>query len=296
MTDTAFITEWTVALLRFLLFLPLGLIALVIFTVLGRLITALTWRFLDWRARRRGDAHRHERTQTLRGLIRSLGDALAVVATVIFMMAQVMPATAIATTIGLFSAGLGLAARPFISDVMSGLLFLMRDQFAIGDKVEMGDKNVVGYVQSVDLTSTRLRGDAGELYILPNGDIRTIRDFSRSEFSLANIKLTVPTEQLNAALEALGDVVKTPDPDIIEEPQIISEGQIGSTTELILKVKAAYGTAPPVRQRLITRLVEALARWGVMGSAEAAEERPVAATPLAPASGSPATRPIEKEL
>ncbi|MCW5881640.1 MAG: mechanosensitive ion channel family protein [Anaerolineae bacterium] len=296
MTDTTFITDWTVALLRFLLFLPLGLIVLVIFTLLGRLISALTWRFLDWRARRRGDIYRRERTRTLRGLIRSLGDALAVIATVIFMLAQVMPATAIATTIGLFSAGLGLAARPFISDVMSGLLFLMRDQFAIGDKVEMGDRNVVGYVQSVDLTSTRLRGEAGELYILPNGDIRTIRNFSRSKFSPANIKVVVPTEQLTATLDALHEVIGIRDPDFMEEPQVISEGQLGPTTALTLKVNATYGTAPEVRQRVMTRLVEALARRGVMGSAEAAEERPAETAPPYQASGSPATRPIEKEL
>ena len=295
MADPSFITAWVVGLINFLIFLPLGFIVLLVFTLVGRLIAALSWRFIDWRAKRRGDAYRTERTQTLRGLIRSLSDALAVIAAIIFMMAQVIPAAAIATTLGLFSAGLGLAARPFISDVMSGILFLIRDQFAIGDKVEMGDRAVVGYVESVDLTSTRLRGEAGELYVLPNGDIRTIRNFSRAEFSLANIKLTVPTEQLTATLDVLQELIRTPEPDILEEPQIISEGQLGPTTELILKVKVRYGAAPEVRQHLLTRLVDGLARQGVVGSAEAAEERPAPpAPPKAPTS--PATRPVEKEL
>lgn len=295
MADPSFITAWVVGLINFLIFLPLGFIVLLVFTLVGRLIAALAWRFIDWRAERRGDAYRAERTQTLRGLIRSLSDALAVIAAIIFMMAQVIPAAAIATTLGLFSAGLGLAARPFISDVMSGILFLIRDQFAIGDKVEMGDRAVVGYVESVDLTSTRLRGEAGELYVLPNGDIRTIRNFSRAEFSLANIKLTVPTEQLTATLDVLQELIRTPEPDILEEPQIISEGQLGPTTELILKVKVRYGAAPEVRQHLLTRLVDGLARQGVVGSAEAAEERPAPpAPPKAPTS--PATRPVEKEL
>lgn len=294
MIDPAFITDWVVRLVLFFLYLPLALLGFILFALLGRLLTAFIWRVVAWRSRQRGAAYRPARGQTMRGLIRSLGDGVAVILTVIFIMAQLMPATAIATTIGLFSAGLGLAARPFISDVMSGILFLMRDHFAIGDKVELGDKNVVGYVEEVHLTATRLRGEAGELYIVPNGDIRTIRNFSRAEFSLANIKLTIPTEQLAATLDTLAEVADIADPDIIDTPQIISQGQIGPTTELLLKVKARYGAAPEVRQRLMTRLVDGLARRGVVGQAEAAEERPAPAPPRPVQS--PATRPIEKEL
>ena len=89
---------------------------------------------------------------------------------------------------------------------------------------------------------TYLRGQYGELWVVPNGEIRTIRNLSRGTFSPADIKLVIPTHQLAQGIEALNAVIAAPNADIVREPEIISEdGMLGQTTVLMLKVHARYG-------------------------------------------------------
>ena len=258
------------ALLLFVAYLLVGLLGLLVFVLVGRALAWLIWRFAYYRRRRRGDLG-EQRSQTIRQLIRSLMNALAIVLALIFMLSQVTPPGSLATALGLFSAGLGFAARPFISDVLCGIQLLIQDQFTIGEKVEIGDRNVIGVVERVSLTRTLLRGEGGELWIVPNGDVRTVRNFARGSFSAAHIRLTLPTARLDEGLAILQAVIADPGPDVVEAPEIISEeGQIGVTTELMLKVKARHGLAPQVRRRLLARLHEALAESQIISRAEPA--------------------------
>lgn len=247
------------ALLLFFSYLLIGLVGLLLFALIGRMLAWLFWRLAYYRRRLRGGVS-EQRSLTMRQLIQSLFNALAVLLGLIFMLSLIISPTALTTALGLFSAGLGFAARPFISDVMSGIQLLLQDQFTIGEKVEIGDRNVIGVVERVSLTRTLLRGEDGELWTVPNGDVRTIRNFARGSFSTAHIHLTIPTVRLDEGLAILQAVIANPGPDVVEPPEIISEsGLIGETTELMLKVKARHGLAPQVRRRMLARLHEALA-------------------------------------
>lgn len=256
-------------LVDFFAFLLLGVAIFLIFLVVGRVAALAIWRFAHYRARVRGARLSHQRSATLRALARSLMNGVAFVCACIFILSQFIPAGSVATTLGLFSAGLGFAARPFISDVLGGIVLLLKDQFALGEKVEIGEQKVVGVVEQVSLTTTRLRGEAGELWLVPNGDVRTIRNFSRGSFSPANLRLTVPTSRLDEAIELLQAVIASPGPDVIEPPEIISEeGEIGETTSLMLRVKARHGAAPQVRRRLLATLQRELAERRIVSQAQ----------------------------
>jgi len=237
-----------------------GTLTFLIAAIVGRLLAWLIWRI---QLSRLAIAHRafSERRQiTLRDLIRSLMNGLAVAVTLVVVLGMFVQPSALITALGLFSAGVGFAARPYISDFLGGIVLLFEDQFALGDKVEIGDRNVVGVVERVSLRTIHIRGEAGELWIVPNGDVRTIRNFTRGSFSPANIRLTVSTNELDQALALLANLIADPGPDVVEQPEIISEeGEIGETTVLMLKVKARHGHGPEVRRRLLARIQTALA-------------------------------------
>lgn len=206
------------------------------------------------------------RRQTLRILVGSLMNGLAVILTLVMVLAMFVQPAALFTALGLFSAGLGFGARPYVSDFLGGIVLLFEDQFALGDKVEIGDREVIGHVERVTLRTTYIRGESGELWIVPNGDVRTIRNFSRGTWSPANIKLTMPTLKLDETLGVLREVVANPGLHVLEPPEIISEdGEIGAvTTTITLKVKAKFGTAPIVRRRLLAQLQTALTEHHVL--------------------------------
>lgn len=255
-----FAIQFSNAFLAFVGYLLIGALVLLVFSALGRLLAWLIWKVDGSRRRMRRAPLAEPRSLTIFQLTRSIMNAAALVLTLIFMLSLLTTPSVLATTLGLFSAGLGFAARPFISDVMCGVQLLLQDQFAIGEKVEIGDRNVIGVVEQVSLTRTLLRGESGELWIVPNGDVRTIRNFARGSFSPAHIRLIIPTNRLDEGLALLQEVIANPGPDVLEPPEVISEdGQIGETTALMLKVKATHGAAPQVRRRLLAQVHEALA-------------------------------------
>lgn len=260
------------SLLAFVVYLLVGVLVTLAFSGLGRLIGWLVGALAHTRRRLRGAPVNQPRSETIGQLTRSLLNAISLVLATIFMLSLITTPAVLATTLGLFSAGLGFAARPFISDVMCGIQLLFQDQFAIGEKVEIGDRNVIGVVEHVSLTRTLLRGDAGELWVVPNGDVRTIRNFSRGSFSPAHIRLTIPTNRLDEGLALLQEVIADPGPDVLEPPEVISEqGMIGETTALMLKVKARHGAAPQVRRRLLERLHVALSAHDIITRAHVVE-------------------------
>src|SRR5258705_6471531 len=249
----------------FAYYLLRGTLAFLIAALAARMLAWLIWRIGMSRLTRGHRPLSERRHTTLRHLIRSLMDGLAVMITIVVILGMFVQPGSLITALGLLSAGIGFAARPYISDFLGGIVLLFEDQFALGDKVEIGDKNVSGVVERVSLRTTHIRGDSGELWIVPNGDVRTIRNFTRGSFSPANIRLTVPTARLDETLALLADLIADPGPDVIEPPEIISEeGEIGATTMLVLKVKARHGGGPRVRRQLLARLQAALAEHNVI--------------------------------
>lgn len=236
-----------------------GTLTFFVAAIMARLLAWIIWHLVISQSML---AHRNlsqRRLDTLRALIGSLMNGLAVIVTIITIMGMFIDSRGLLTALGLFSAGLGFGARPYVSDFLGGIVLLFEDQFVLGDKVEIGDRNVIGVVERVTLRTTHIRGEMGELWIVPNGDVRTIRNFTRGMFSPANIKLTVPTSKLNSTMLVLYELIEHTDPDIVEQPEIISEhGEMGDTTTLLLKVKAKHGSAPLVRRRMMVRLQDSL--------------------------------------
>ena len=233
-------------------------IVLVVLLLIARVLTLLIHHtFLSkMNVERRGLSERRRKTLKV----------LAVMIAMFVVLATYIQPAALFTFLGLFSAGLGFSAKPYVSDILGGISLLFEDQFALGDKVEIGDRNVIGTVEQITLRVTYIRGEFGELWLVPNGDVRTIRNFTRGTWSPANIRLTVPTSKLDETLLVLNELVENPGDNVIEQPEIISEeGEMGAVnTTITLKVKATYGTAPIVRRRLLTQLQAALAEHHVL--------------------------------
>jgi len=201
-----------------------------------------------------------ERRKTLYGLVQGIITVTFFAIAVLLSLSQFVETTTLIWMIGLFGAGFGLSARPLISDVMAGTSFIFEDTFAVGEKVEI--LNIEGIIEAITLRTTWLRAPTGELFTIPNGDIRVVRNFSRGRFSMANITLKVPASDLDRALillETLGREAMNSLPNLIEPWRVISEtGIIGQTAELTLLAKARFGQAAEMRPRLLALVHKAL--------------------------------------
>ncbi len=105
----------------------------------------------------------------------------------------VMPILAGAGILGL---GVGLGAQSLVTDVVSGFFILFETQYLVGDYVQIGD--AIGVVEAVSIRVTHVRDGRGKLYIIPNGQIKGVINFSKG-FINAVVDVKVPT---GADLEA----------------------------------------------------------------------------------------------
>lgn len=157
------------------------------------------------------------------------------------------------TFLGLFSAGFGLGARPLVSDYLSGVVYLFEDTYAIGDKVEVLE--IEGTVEDIRLRTSVIRSMTGELYYVPNGEIRVVRNFARGTFSEAGFTLLIEAGRLDHALAQLDAMVlsaREKIPTLLEEPRIIAgDAAVADRVELRIAAKAEYGHGPETRRDLV---------------------------------------------
>ena len=233
-----------------------------------RLSWPLAWRLVRLsRYAHRARTHRPERQTTLQGLIADLlGFAVLIVAFIVGVVQLVgVDVDTVVWTVGLLSAGFGLGARPIISDILAGISYVFEDAFSVGEKVLFAE--VEGVIEQVNLRTTHIRAPSGELCIVPNGEIRVMRNFSRGRFSTANVTLSVASSDLGRALEileGLGPAAAEALPDLDLPWQMISKsGEMGTRMELTLLARTRFGTGAELRPRLMALVHERLSEMGI---------------------------------
>ncbi|MCA9896829.1 MAG: mechanosensitive ion channel [Ardenticatenaceae bacterium] len=208
---------------------------------------------------------RPDRQKTLISLAASAITFLAMVTAVLLSLSLFVSGETLVWIVGLFTAAFGLGARPLVSDYLTGIGFLFEDTFDVGEKIEiLGNE---GVVETVNLRTTTLRARSGELFVVPNGEIRIVRNFSRGRFSPATITIKLDADDLSRALpilEELGKEAVLILPNLLEPWQIISKsGAIGQQTELTLVGKAKYAMGAEMLPRLLALVHERLNEAGI---------------------------------
>jgi small conductance mechanosensitive channel len=220
---------------------------------------------------RRHSSRRSEREETVRVLIANGISVMAFVVAALLSLGRFVDTNTIVWVVGLFSAAFGLGLRAFISDYATGLSFIFEDTFDVGDKVQfpMSPQSVEGVVEAVTLRATRVRARDGELYTMPNGEIRVVRNFSRGSHSATTVTVHVPATELTAALdqlEALGEEALMLLPNLLEPWQVISKsGELGEQAELTIVAKGRFGKGAELRTRMLALIQERLASARVRG-------------------------------
>ena len=208
---------------------------------------------------------RVERQATLQGLVASAISLVAFVGAGLLGLSLFAELETLIWMVGLFSAAFGFGARPLISDFLTGISLMFEDTFAVGEKVEI--LGIEGVVESVNLRITTIRSPSGELFTMPNGEIRVVRNFSRGSFSITKATFKIQASTLSRVLELLEELGKeavTLLPNLLEPWQVLSEtGAVGQHAELTLLAKARFGQAAEMRPRMMDLVQERLTAAGV---------------------------------
>lgn len=209
---------------------------------------------------------RQQQLITLISLGRWLLDILLAI-TALFMLLSTfgIDITPLLASAGVAGLAISLGAQTVIKDLIGGLLILVENQFAVGDLIEVGP--VSGQVEAITLRTTQVRAAAGQLYTIPNGEIRILGNQTKG-WSAALVDLGIAYEE---DLERVLDILQASasafaeDPafsaSLIAAPQVLGPMNLGDSTITVrVLLKTAPGRHLEIARRLRKWLLDACER------------------------------------
>ena len=148
------------------------------------------------------------KTETMRSilisLLRYLVSVIVVVSILTVFGVNVKSILAMASIGGII---VGFAMQTIIKDILYGTLILAEGSIGVGDFVRINDMD--GVIDSVSLRTTLIRNFNGNVYTIPNGEIRTITNMSIN-LKRAIVDIRCPYEEnRNRLLEIISDEMET---------------------------------------------------------------------------------------
>jgi len=208
-----------------------------------------------------------DKGRTIAPLLKSLLKYSTIfVSAVLVLRAMGIDPTPIIAGAGVIGLAVGFGAQTLVKDVISGFFLLFEGVIAVGDAITFGNSS--GVVEEVGLRVTKYRTFTGELWVIPNGEIRAFGNFNR-QWMRAVVPVSVAYEQdVGKAMRILEEVGKTwaaENRDIVLEAPaaqgIISFDDSAVTLRLVAKVRPLQHGGAELELR--RRIKEAFDREGI---------------------------------
>ncbi|MHA8092231.1 mechanosensitive ion channel family protein [Aquirufa regiilacus] len=135
---------------------------------------------------------------------------------------------ALITGLGLGGLALALAARETLENLFASFTIFLDLPFVVGDSIQVGV--ITGDIEKIGFRSTRLRGNDGNLIVIPNRLLTsqslenlTERDYRRAKFNITCDLKTTPA-QINATIESITAGILQENLCKKKEPKVVFEG------------------------------------------------------------------------
>ena len=154
-------------------------------------------------ARRLGKKHpvTSQRSETFRSIISSVFSYIMffILITVILRLFGV-DVTSLLAAAGVVGIALAFGAQTLVKDLLSGLFIWGEHSVAVGDLVSINGLD--GTVEAITIRTTSIRNYNGNIYTIPNGDIRTVTNMSRG-YKRAIVNVPCPYEEKQERIVAM---------------------------------------------------------------------------------------------
>ncbi len=113
------------------------------------------------------------RAETIRQIISSSSHIIVIAIALMMILHELgFDIRPIIASAGLLGVAFSLGAQSLMKDVINGYFILLEDQFAVGNKVKIGDHS--GTVEKINLRTTTLKDTDGNIHIIPNSEIKQV--------------------------------------------------------------------------------------------------------------------------
>ena len=142
-----------------------------------------------------------QQVNTVRSLVSSIFSYIMyfIIVTVVLSLFGVNVSSILAVA-GVGGIAIGFGAQTLVKDIISGMFIWAEGSISVGDIVDIN--GLQGTVESIAIRATVIRNYNGNIYTIPNGDIRTVTNMSRG-YKRAIVDVRCPYEADQARIVAI---------------------------------------------------------------------------------------------
>jgi len=209
------------------------------------------------------------RASTIAGLLRSVVAYLVILIAAFQILVNgfgIEPAILLGG-VSVIGVAVGFGAQTLVKDMISGLFFLIEQQFSVGDLVTI--EGFTGTVWELGLRSTTLSNATGDRFTIPNGSITKVTNHSRLTRGVA-VRCDVSYDtDLSAALVALEEIAATSFAEestlLLERPTVSGVTKLGDRgVTLQLFCKCEPGNEFAMERNMLQRVKTGLDAAGIV--------------------------------
>ncbi|GAB3068490.1 mechanosensitive ion channel family protein [Salinicoccus sesuvii] len=178
-----------------------------------------------------------------------------------------LPVRTLLAGAGVVGLAIGFGAQSLVKDIITGFFILLENQFDKGDFIRANTSGTTvaeGEVLSFGLRSTRIQGWEGELFIIPNGIINEVVNFSRyNAISMLDVNVAVKEDvkRIEGILESYFTAHWQEEETLIAKPEVlglqgIQNGEAIIRVMLETKPMEHFGATRRMRQAIKSHLIE----------------------------------------
>ncbi|MFV0560779.1 MAG: mechanosensitive ion channel family protein [Enterococcus sp.] len=168
---------------------------------------------------------------------------------------------------GIAGVAIGLGAQGFMNDMITGFFIIMEQQMDVGDYVRLVNLSIEGTVVSVGIRTVQIKATDGTIHFIPNRNITTISNLSRSNMQVlidVRIKPEEGFDKIQAVIERVNHSLAAAYPEDIQVgPDIFGLVDLGNNNFAIRTTfYVLNGQQYKLREEFLSASVQALTEAG----------------------------------
>ncbi|NJN75116.1 MAG: mechanosensitive ion channel family protein [Synechococcaceae cyanobacterium RL_1_2] len=166
---------------------------------------------------------------------------------------------------GIVGLAVGLGAQNLVNDLLNGFAILLNNYYLVGDFIETDTAE--GVVEEIDLRVTRIRHPSGKQFIVRNGDVGKIVNYSK-EYVYAVVLVGVAyhsnLDHVYTVIQEVGQKVMALSEEVLEPTTVSGLNDFGESDLVIRTSTKVKPGQHLVVSRLVRKLIkEAFDREGI---------------------------------